>query len=140
MLTRVYIVLSAVCVLVLVSANVTAQESIYSNKESYTISMEPFLTAGVALGDIDGDGNLDMIEANGRHWPQANYVYFNADNRRLSARYQLEPMERTSYRVRLADLDGDGDLDIIQASDKMRNQIHLNDGEGKFGPAFFLEV
>ena len=138
MLTRVSIVLSAVCALVLVLGDVTAQESIYSNKASYPISMEPFLTAGVALGDIDGDGDLDMIEANGRHWPQANYVYFNADNRRLSARYQLEPMERTSYRVRLADLDGDGDLDIIQASDKMRNQIHLNDGKGKFGPALFF--
>jgi len=138
LLTRVSIVFSAICALVLFSANVTAQESIYSNKASYPISMEPFLTAGVALGDIDGDGDLDMIEANGRHWPQANYVYFNADNRRLSARYQLEPMERTSYRVRLADLDGDGDLDIIQASDKMRNQIHLNDGKGKFGPALFF--
>lgn len=138
LLNRVSIFLSAVCVLILVSDDVTAQESIYSNKASYPISMEPFLTAGVALGDIDGDGDIDMIEANGRHWPQANYVYFNADNRRLSARYQLEPMERTSYRVRLADLDGDGDLDIIQASDKMRNQIHLNDGKGKFGPALFF--
>ena len=46
----------------------------YSNRASYPISVEPFITAGIAIGDIDGDGDLDMIEANGRHWPQASYV------------------------------------------------------------------
>ncbi len=107
----------------------------YSNRASYPISMEAFITAGIAIGDIDGDGDNDMIEANGRHWAQANYVYLNADNRGLSSRYQLEALERTSYAVKLADLDNDGDLDIVQASDKMQNQVFFNDGAGQFGAA-----
>jgi len=115
-----------------------AQSPLYSNKSAYPISMEKFLTAGIAIGDIDGDGDLDMVEANGRHWPQANYVYFNAENRRFSSRYKLEAIDRTSYTVRLIDVDNDKDLDIIQASDKMKNQIHLNNGKGQFGPALLF--
>jgi hypothetical protein len=115
---------------------VFAAENIdYSNRRSYPISVEPFFTAGIALGDIDGDGDLDMVEANGRHWPQANYVYINAGNRGLTKRAQLGAYERTAYTVKLADMDGDGDLDIVQASDKQENQIYLNDGTGQFGPA-----
>ena len=107
----------------------------YSNRASYPISVEPFITAGIAIGDIDGDGDLDMIEANGRHWPQASYVYFNADNRGLSRRTQLGEHERTGYTVMLADLDSDGDLDVVQASDRQENQVFFNDGEGQYGPA-----
>jgi hypothetical protein len=134
--SRTFLFSVVLCLVISGSAKpVFADEIFYSNRASYPISMEPFITAGIAVGDIDGDGDLDMIEANGRHWAQANYVYFNAENRGLTSRYKLEDIERTAYTVKLADIDGDGDLDIVQASDKMKNQIFYNDGRGQFGPA-----
>jgi hypothetical protein len=120
---------------------ISAQEErkLFSNTASYPVTGESFLTAGLAVGDIDGDGDLDLIEGNGRHWAQTNYVYFNAANsRRLSSRMRLDTMDRTSYTTKLADLDNDGDLDIIQASDKMRNQIFYNDGKGNYSEAKFF--
>jgi hypothetical protein len=35
-------------------------------------------TASIGLGDIDNDGDIDIVAANGRHWPQQNRVFFNS--------------------------------------------------------------
>lgn len=110
---------------------------LFSDRRAYPVAAEDFRTAGVALGDVDGDGDLDLVEANGRHWAQPNYVYYNSDGR-FTARVKLGALEVTSYTVDLADIDGDGDLDIVSASDRHANQVHLNDGKGHFGaPIWF---
>lgn len=113
----------------------------YPPRASYPLAGESFITAGIAVGDIDGDGDMDIVEANGRHWAQTNYIYFNANSRGMTSRRALGKIDRTSYTVKLADLDGDGDLDIIQASDKLKNQIFYNDGKGNFGaPKLFGSI
>ena len=35
------------------------------------------LTASISLADVNGDGALDAIVANGRHWPGQNRIYLN---------------------------------------------------------------
>ncbi len=35
------------------------------------------LTASVEFVDVDADGDIDIVYANGRHWAQLNEVYLN---------------------------------------------------------------
>ncbi|MGI9627666.1 MAG: FG-GAP repeat domain-containing protein, partial [Longimicrobiales bacterium] len=90
------------------------------------------LTASVALADIDGDGDLDVVVANGRHWPQANEVFINDGRGRFLERHQLGESWATTYGVPTGDLDGDGDIDIVVANDRVENRVFLNDGGGRF--------
>lgn len=97
----------------------------------------PRCTNDASLGDIDGDGDLDVVCSN----MTRNYsrVWFNDGAGRLTQSDQELTVQ--GHGVELADLDGDGDLDIfitcagfndgrIDYSEPTR--IYLNDGRGFF--------
>ena len=103
---------------------VFAAENIdYSNRRSYPISVEPFFTAGIALGDIDGDGDLDMVEANG--------VILNKGNGVFDLSQQFGADTGRSYAILAHDKDKDDDIDIIVANVGGKNRVFLNDGAGQ---------
>jgi len=74
-------------------------------------------SASISAGDIDNDGDVDLVIANGRHWPQANKIFFNNGYGTFTVSTLLENIEETSYVTELADFDGDGDLDIAVGND-----------------------
>ncbi len=89
-------------------------------------------SAGVSLGDIDRDGDLDIVLAKGRHWPLRDMVLRNDGRGTFTAAPLRDEPDRT-YSAALADLDGDGDLDLVSSNDRPdRKLVYLNDGSGRF--------
>ena len=99
---------------------------------------EQELTASIGIGDLNGDGTNDLVVANGRHWPQQNYLFFNYGKQgkvNFTVQRPLGLNLSTSYAAAPADLDGDGDLDIVVGNDNAPNRIFYNDGQGFFTEA-----
>jgi hypothetical protein len=90
------------------------------------------ITANVSLGDLDGDGDLDVVLAKGRHKRLVNVVLLNDGKGHFEQTALSETADKT-YSVPLADLDGDGDLDIVVGNDfPDKKLIYLNDGKAHF--------
>jgi hypothetical protein len=73
-------------------------------------------SANVSMGDLDGDGDLDLVLAKGRHTPLLDRVLLN-DGRGAFVASDLGPTADRTYTAALADVDGDGDLDVLTSND-----------------------
>ena len=90
-------------------------------------------SANASFGDLDGDGHLDIVLAKGRHWPLVNRVLFGDGKGGIRRSADLGVASDKSYSGRLADLDGDGDLDVVISNDAPSEKlVYLNDGKGRF--------
>ncbi|MCC6241992.1 MAG: VCBS repeat-containing protein [Gemmatimonadaceae bacterium] len=96
------------------------------------LESEGVTSASVSIGDVDGDGDLDLILAKGRHWPLHNQVLRNDGRAQFAATPLADSADRT-YSAALADLDGDGDLDMVVSNDRPDQKlVYLNDGAGHY--------
>ena len=94
----------------------------------------------VALGDVDGDGDLDMVCANGSDWSCAgdqNRLYLNDGGGIFTdATMQLPVDSQWTKSVALGDIDDDGDIDLVIGNGYVpgggQNFLYLNDGAGTF--------
>lgn len=90
---------------------------------------------GLALGDLDGDGNLDIVLARGQHSPMVDVILFNDGKERFEL-HRLSDIADNSFSVALGDLDGDGDLDVVIGNDRHHpSRLYSNDGSRRFTPA-----
>ncbi|MFP4438888.1 MAG: FG-GAP repeat domain-containing protein [Chloroflexaceae bacterium] len=89
-------------------------------------------TSGIALGDIDGDQDLDILASNTE---AQNTLYRNAGNGTFATDERFGNATDPSLSLAPADLDSDGDLDVIVGNQDRQSVVYLNDGTGDLGAA-----
>jgi len=87
----------------------------------------------VALGDLDGDGDLDAVFANQGIYDSR--VLLNDGTGRFE--YTDQRLTRQGHGVDVGDLDGDGDLDLFitcahYSNRGLPSRVYFNDGTGAF--------
>lgn len=110
-----------------------AKNKIYKNDGSGTFkdsgqSFRRSDTLGISLGDIDNDGDIDLVEAN---YNASNKVYLN-DGTGNFYNSSNNLGNSLSKDVTLGDLDGDGNLDMIVTNSFTANIVYDNNGSGVF--------
>ena len=95
-------------------------------------------TSAVVVGDVDGDGDLDLVCGNGGHYGgQHDRLYLNDGSGTFTDASANQMPVDNDYTASLAlgDVDGDGDLDLLSGTMGSQNRLYLNDGSGTFTDA-----
>ncbi|MCI0587429.1 MAG: VCBS repeat-containing protein [Planctomycetes bacterium] len=128
-----------------------AQNRLYRNGGSanftdYTVLLLPAevdRTTSVATGDVDGDGDLDLLFGNvgtcsanlGCSYGETRLYLNDGGGAFRDATSQVPEFDDWTHAVALADVDGDGDLDALigtEGDEGLPNRLLLNDGSGVF--------
>ena len=78
-------------------------------------------TTSVAVADVDGDGNPDLVFSN---YEAPNYVLFGDGTGAFDVKVPVgEDTTTTTTAVKVADLDGDGSMELVFANEGQDNHV-----------------
>ncbi len=104
-----------------------------------TISLLIDGASSVTTADVDGDGDLDVLasaaDSNSIYWLESN----GAANPLFTRRTIVANAAISAQSVASADVDGDGDIDVLSAS-RSDNKIAWYENDGAANPSFVLRT
>ena len=110
--------------------------------ETSRMPVDTYRSFDVAAGDVNGDGDPDLVFANAAPNGARNTIYINQGDGSFKDQTieRMPPLVFHSFAVALGDVDGDEDLDIVFGnawdapfySFDGRNRLYLNNGAGGF--------
>ncbi|WP_158966996.1 FG-GAP-like repeat-containing protein [Paraglaciecola sp. L3A3] len=98
--------------------------------DGVNISDDVNRTRSIQVGDMDGDGDLDVVAGN--YW-QTNTLYLNDGSGGFSSGLAISDVASVTREIVLGDVDGDGDLDVIAGNESQYNTLYLNNGVASDG-------
>lgn len=97
-----------------------------------TFSMNYSLLSGALFADFNSDGHTDIVISNSENL----LVYLQLSDGQWGQPDSL-PFDGTNARLRLTDMDNDGDMDMVSLGFGVL-QWHENDGTGHFSPPIYI--
>jgi len=114
----------------------------FSKISNIANSPDAILSQATSFGDLDRDGDLDLVVGNWaaghlRHYPgeesRSRVIFNDAGTITGELGYELDGVTGETLTVLLSDFDRDGDLDIFEGNDfAPPDQIFLGSGTEKF--------
>jgi hypothetical protein len=90
-------------------------------------------SSNASIGDLNGDGHPDIVLVKGRHWQVTGKVFFGDGKGHFTPGPALPSKATKSYSASLADMTGNGHLDMVLSNDQPDPKlVLLNDGRGNF--------
>jgi hypothetical protein len=117
----------------------SAHASLWEDATAATIGTTGEWSNKVELADVNGDGRVDILFANGGNYsspgsPEANRVFLNnGPGAEFTEATQIIGAADLSRVIKVRDIDGDGDADIIVGTTyQTQTRLFVGDGAGGF--------
>lgn len=128
---------------VLVALHIGSTRTLANQDKSFTFGLRSFqivpletvseTSSNASIGDLNGDGNPDIVLVKGRHWQVTTRIFFGDGKGNFSPGPPLPSKANKSYSGSLADMTKSGHLDIVLSNDSPDPKLVLvNDGKGNF--------